>query len=102
MNFHVRYRRTLDGILGFFRDSFYKNDAFIGQACSPLDHLLRNFLWCDDQKSLDCIPPLAQIEEDHFITLCARSLDSGTEQERFADATRESGDGVPLTSRTRL
>ena len=84
MQLYIANGCALDGLWGRFDHAFYKNDALVLYTGSPLQHLLADLLRSDNEQCLNGIGALTEIEENHFIALCSRSLHSSTKQDSLS------------------
>lgn len=91
VNLYVPDGSALDDLWRDCNSPFYKHDALVLQARSPLDHLLAHLAFRDAHKCLNSISPLAQAQETHFVSLRTRGLDTCAEQDSLALEIRRKG-----------
>jgi len=102
MNLDVRDASAFDGLLYFLGNPLDEDNALVGKARDPLDHLLRDLVVLDLDQGLDRVGPLAKVQEDHFAAGSAGCLDSCTEENGLPNKIWEINNSLAGKTRSRL
>ena len=84
MQLDIANGRALDDLGTLADDCLDENDALVLQTRGPLEHLLADLFWSQDEKCLDGVGALAKDEEDHLAALGAGRLHTSTDKHGLA------------------
>lgn len=93
MQLYVANRGALDDLWALLDDTLHQDDTFILQACRPFHHLLADLFRSNAEKCLNRVGTLAEVEEDHLVTLRTGGLHTSTDEDSLTVQVRvQSGD----------